>query len=162
MITSNSTAFAKSFEAVQKQIEQKLKNVVRGFAYKVTYEAIQNTPLGNSEQYFKMYERRQTLLGLNPEEGFARGSWQANQSGQFTIQSIYGVSSGSEAYSVVKTSLGNITLGETVYIGFRCPYIKLLEANHSPQTDNLGIMKPTQAAVMASYAIDIKKLYQEG
>lgn len=162
MITSNSTAFAKSFEAVQKQIEQKLKNVVRGFAYRVTYEAIQHTPLGNLLAYEQLYIDRQIAIGLNPKEGFARGSWQANQSGQFTIQSIYGVESGSKAYSVVKTSLGNITLGETIYIGNRGPYIKLLEDNYSPQTDNLGIMKPTQAAVMASYAIDIKKLYQEG
>ena len=64
--------------------------MVRGFAYTISQTAIENTPIGDAEQYIKLYELRQGRTGLEPVEGFARGSWQVNTTGQFSMQAIYG------------------------------------------------------------------------
>lgn len=162
IVEADSKKLVASFMQFQAIFERKLKNVVRGFAYKISAEAIQHTPLGNAEEFMALYKRRAEVTGLSPIQGFARGSWQANQSGQFTLQTIYGNSSGTQAMSLVQSNLSNINLGQDIYIGNRGYYIKLLENNSSPQTGGLGIMKPTQAAVLATFAIDVKNLYNKG
>lgn len=162
IVSANSDKLAKAFMEFQVAFERKLKNVARGFAYKITDTAIKNTPLGDAQQYMSWYKRREESIGLNPQQGFARGSWQANQSGQFTVQTIYGNSSGTQALTMVNSSLGNINLWQNIYIGNRGYYIKMLENNYSEQTQGLGIMKPTQDMVLATYAIDIKELYDKG
>ena len=163
IVSSNSTKFLESFKKVQETFERKLNSVVRGFAYSISEEAIKHTPLGNAKQYKKLYKKRQQLLGLDPEEGFARGSWQVSTDGQFTVQSLYGIDSGSRSLALVSAKLSGMTINNTkIYIGNRGYYIGMLEANHSQQTMGLGIMKPTQAMVLSSFAIDVKALYEKG
>lgn len=136
--------------------------MVRGFAYEISSEAIAKTPLGNSEEWIKRYMERQIRTGLNPVEGYARGSWQVKKDSQFTTQEIYGVNSGTTALSAIKSTLNGLTYKDNIFIGNRGYYIQLLEANYSAQTNNLGIMKPTMQAVMATYAVSIKSLYDKG
>jgi len=75
------------------EVTRKLEHMVRGFSYIISQHAIANTPLGDSERYFKLYQSRQIRFGLEPQEGFARGSWQVNSTGKFSIQEIYSVNS---------------------------------------------------------------------
>jgi hypothetical protein len=78
------------------------------------------------------------------------------------MQAIYGVNSGSEALSLVKADLGSYKLGDTVFVGNKGFYIKLLENNYSSQTNNLGIMQPTLDSIMQTYKVDLPRLYKEG
>lgn len=156
------TAAKKSLDEYLRVVERKLNNMVRGFAYEISSQAIAHTPLGNSEEFIERYKERQQRFGLNPVEGYARGSWQVKKDSNFTVQEIYGVQSGTTALTAISASLSAITFKDNIFIGNRGYYIALLEGNYSQQTQNLGIMKPTQDAVMASYAIDMKTLYDKG
>ena len=156
------TAVSKSLAEYLRVVERKFNFMVRGFAYEISSQAIEHTPLGNSEAFIARYQERQKRFGLNPVEGYARGSWQVKKDRNFTVQEIYGVQSGSTALTAISASLTAITFKDDIFIGNRGYYIGLLEGNYSQQTQNLGIMKPTQDAVMATYAIDMKTLYDKG
>ena len=161
MLKVDATKLLQELEKFHKDNTRKLENVVKGFAYIISKTAIANTPLGDSEQYFKLYQQRQRRLGLQPVEGFARGSWSVNTSGQFSIQEIYTVNSGSAALSLIKSDLGGYRLGQDVYIGNKGYYIKFLENGYSQQAP-MGIMQPTLETVLSTYRVDIKQLYDQG
>ena len=149
----------KELEEYLKETTRKLEHMVRGFAYQISQTAIENTPLGDANAYFSLYQARTVL---QPKEGFARGSWQVNKTGQFSVQEYYGFESGDKALTLIKTDLQNYRLGENLYIGNKGYYIEALENNHSPQTNGLGIMQPTVDSILASYQVDLKRLYNEG
>lgn len=156
MITADVSKILEDLKKYHEEVERKLKHMVVKFSYLITQEAINNTPLGDYEKYKPLYDMR---TDLERRAGFARGSWQANTSGQFSIQEKY---SGSDALSLVQASLGSYKLGDDVYIGNTGPYIKLLENNYSEQTNEMGIMKPTTDAIFKTYQVDLKRLFDEG
>lgn len=161
MLNIEVSALLEELTNYQKEVDRKLGNMVKGFAYIISKTAIENTPLGNAEEFFKLYEYRQRRIGLQPTEGFARGSWQVSSSGEFSIQQIYTVNSGSSALALIKTNLSDYKLGQTIYIGNKGYYIRALENGYSDQAP-MGIMKPTIDQIMSSYMIDLKRLYDQG
>lgn len=162
MISADVSKVIEELKAYHADTVRRLENMVRGFSYIISKTAIENTPLGSAEEFFKLYELRQNRLGLDPVEGFARGSWQVNTTGQFSMQAIYGANSGSEALTLIKTDLESYKIGDTVYVGNKGFYIRLLENNYSSQTNNLGIMQPTLDSIMQTYQVDLVRLFREG
>lgn len=167
MISSNVDQILKELQEYHKDTVRRLENMVQGFAYLISKEAIANTPIGNAnpddpESFFKLYKIRQGRTGLDPVEGFARGSWQVNTSGQFSIQELYTVNSGSTALALIKTNLESYKLGQTLYIGNKGFYIRQLENNYSNQTNEMGIMQPTLDSIMQTYQVDLQRLFNEG
>lgn len=165
MISSNVDKILKELQDYHKDTVRRLENMVQGFAYIISKEAIANTPIGNADPedgYFKLYQLRQGRTGLQPVEGFARGSWQVNTSGQFSVQELYTVNSGSTALALIKTNLESYKLGQTLYIGNKGFYIRQLENNYSDQTNELGIMKPTLDSIMQTHRVDLQRLFNEG
>lgn len=164
MITVDISKVLEELKKYQEEVDRKLKYMVIQFSYLISSEAIKNTPLGNAAPTdqggnLPWYLRREELTGLQPIEGFAQGSWQVNTSGQFNVQEIY---SGSEALSLIRGSISNYRLGQTVYIGNTAYYFQQLENNYSEQTQGLGIVKPTLDAITATYQVDLKRLFDEG
>lgn len=161
MIQVDTTKFLEDLEKYKKEVQRKLEYVVTQFSYHIADVAIGNTPLGDLEKYLSLYQKRQRRLGLEVEVGFARGSWQVSSTGQFKVQELYTVNSGSMALNLIKTDLADYKLGQDVYIGNKGFYIKALENGYSKQAP-LGIMKPTLETILASYKSDIKSLYESG
>lgn len=163
ILSADSSKLLRSFTEFQKVLDRKLNNMVRGFSYEITKEAIEKTPLGDSSKFMQRYIDRQKAIGLNPTEGFARGSWQVKKDSNFTIQEMYGVNSSAGALSLAQSSLSALTYKDSIFIGNRGYYLKALEKdNYSTQTNGLGIMKPAQDAILATYSISIKALYDQG
>lgn len=146
--------------------ERKLENMVRGFAYEIAIIASDKTPLGNYEAYADLYQMRTTSptsqsYGLNPEVGFAKGSWQVSFDGQLDLQELYGPSSGTTASKAVRTHMMNYRLGDYFYIGNAGPYIRNLEGGQSIQAP-MGIMEPTIAEIGAVYKAKLSHYYAQG
>ena len=160
MISADVSKVLEELKAYHQETVRKLTHMVREFSYIISKTAIENTPLGDAEEYFDLYQRRLTDgSGLKPEAGWAKGSWQVNETGQFSIQQVY---SAGEALNLIKADLGSYKLGDTLYIGNTGYYIRLLENNSSKQTNNLGIMQPTLDSIMQTYKVDLPRLYKEG
>lgn len=144
----------------RKEVERKLKAAMTTYVYQAVLIATQKTPLGDAERWMELYQYRNTKYGLKEEEGFARGSWQVNESGQFSQKEIYGLSSGEiAAQDAEEYMLNNYKIGDTVYIGNTGPYIMQLENNYSYQTSGEGIVKPTLDEVMAMYNTNFKYIF---
>lgn len=160
MISVNVSQVLKELKAYQQDTIRRLEHMVREFSYIISQTAIKNTPLGDLEKHFALYQRRlNDGSGLRPEPGWAQGSWQVNETGQFSIQQVY---SAGESLSLIRTNLSNYKLGDTLYIGNTGYYIRLLENNYSQQTNELGIMKPTLDSIMRTYQVDLVRLFKEG
>ena len=167
MVSADVSKVLEELKAYHQDTVRRLERMVQGFAYTISQTAIANTPLGNAAPeseggYFELYKLRQNRTQLAPEEGFARGSWQVNTTGQFSMQALYGDTSGMEALTMVKADLNSYKLGQTLFIGNKGFYIKLLENNYSQQTNNLGIMQPTLDSIMRTYQVDLVRLFKEG
>ena len=162
MISADVSKVLEELKAYHADTVRRLENMVRGFSYIISKEAIEKTPIGDAEVYLSLYKKRQREIGLDVIEGVAKGGWQVNTSGNFEPQFIYTVFSGKIAYSLIKTSLKDYKLGDTVFVGNKGFYIKLLENNYSSQTNNLGIMQPTLDSIMQTYKVDLPRLYKEG
>ena len=159
MISVDASTVMKELEEYLKETTRKLEHMVREFAYQISETAIRNTPLGDANKYFELYQSREEL---EPVEGFARGSWQVSKTGQFVFQEYYTASSGDKALSLIKTSLGLYKLGQNLYIGNNAYYIDSLENGSSKEQAPLGIMQPTVDNILKSYQVDLKRLYNEG
>ena len=162
MITVDITKVLQELQQYKEEVDRKLKHMVVGFSYIISEEAIKRTPLGDSHVYESWYIQRFNSTGLEPKEGYSRGSWQVNTSGQFSQQERYGYGSGDAALGLVKGSLGTYQLGQTIYIGNTAYYFQALDDNYSEQTQGLGIVKPTIDAITSTYQVDLKRLFDEG
>jgi hypothetical protein len=164
-VTCNSNDLLKQLEALAGEVEKRLENMVKQFSYGVASSAIDYTPLGDAAKYPALYEQRQQIWGLRPEEGYARGSWQVALDGTLDKQELYGAGSGATALGAVNTHLRNYKLGEDILVGNPAHYIGNLEGlQGSPSSLQApqGIMKPATDKIMNIYAIRPPDYYNAG
>jgi hypothetical protein len=164
-ITCNVDELTKQLEALTQDTQQRMENMARKFSYGVASSAVDFTPLGDSEKFASLYQMRQQIWGLQPVEGYARGSWQVSLDGTLDRQELYGISSGDTALGAVNTHLLNYKLGEDILIGNPAEYIGSLEgiggipsSKQAPQ----GIMAPATDRIMNIYAIKLDDYYNSG
>lgn len=160
-ITVNTDELLKELEKHYRDTVERLEGMVRGFAYEVSLVAIENTPLGNAEEYQKLYQRRFIRYGLAPQEGFAQGSWQVAFDNNLDFQELYGANSGNTAAGSIKTHMLNYKLGDSFVIGNTGPYIINLEGGSSDQAPD-GIMQPTVDSIMFTYKADLVRYFNQG
>lgn len=164
-ITCNADELNKQLESVKADIENRLTVMAQKFSFGVAESAIDYTPLGDSEKNADLYKVRQQIWGLQPIEGYARGSWQVSLDGSLDKQELYGASSGATALGAVNTHLRNYKLGEDIIIGNPAHYIGALEglqgipsSRQAPQ----GIMKPATDKIMNFYQLKLDDYYNSG
>lgn len=162
MVTVDAKDLIKDLQQFYLDVVRRMESMVSGFAYEISLTAIGNTPLGDAETYIKLYQRRERTYGLQPVEGLARGGWQVSLDGSLDFQELYGAGSGNTAASAVKIGMMNYKLGDTVIVGNKGPYIRLLEDDYSLQTNNAGIMQPTLDSIMAVHRTDLLRYYKQG
>ena len=162
MITVDSKALVKDLQQFYLDTVRKLENMVRGFSYEIAMTAINNTPIGDAQEYRGLYLRRERAYGLRPIEGLAKGGWQITNDGSLGFQQFYGQDSGKQALDSSKGNMLDYKLGQTVLVGNFGPYIQLLENNYSPQTNNEGIMTPTLDSIMAVQRTELQRYYNQG
>ena len=128
-ISCDTSKLEQSLKDFHKEATRKMEGMVQKFSYTVAFTAIDNTPLGDSIKWEELYSLRYKQTGLEPVEGFARGSWRVSMDGTLEMQGLYGQDSGEMAESIIKSDLKSYVLGETVMISNFGPYILELENN---------------------------------
>lgn len=164
-VTCNANELTEQLEELLVDVETRLKTMVKQFSFGVADAAIGFTPLGDASLYPALYEQRQQIWGLRPEEGYARGSWQVALDGTLDKQELYGAGSGKAALDAVDIHLMNYKLGEDILIGNPAHYIGNLEGLDGPPSSKnapQGIMKPATDKIMSIYAIRLDDYYNSG
>jgi hypothetical protein len=161
MITCDTSILEKQLVEFHKEAIRKMEGMVRQFSYTVSFTAIGNTALGDADVYLDAYIERLAVTGLQPIEGFARGSWQVtfgNDSPE--MQELYGESSGKTAEAAIKIHLLNYKLGQDVYVSNVGPYIQTIE--FSDWSKHQGrIVQPTLWSVMNVYQLHLDDYYKK-
>lgn len=155
-ISCNTEELLLSIQAFHKEAVERLERMTRRFAYRISQDAINNTPLGDSKRFFKYYQQR---TFLPKEEGLARGNWQYDTDGNFSLKLVSGQDSGNQALASIASSSSSYKLGQTFYIGNSTPYIIALEKGYSPKASG-GILKPTVNDIQNLFSFDYAGAYK--
>lgn len=161
MLKIDASKLIVQFKELEKQITNRLENMVKGFSYTIVIQATGKTPLGDADKWANLYEYRQKITGLRAEEGLARGGWYVDLDGVMNLQLIYGVDSDVKAMDAARNSLANYRIGDTVMVANSIPYIGKLEDNYSDQTGGAGIMRPTLDAIYRVTASRLNTFYKD-
>lgn len=160
MIKVNIEEALKKLEETRKVLENKMKNMVAGFAYTVTNIASNNTPLGDPEKFFGLYELREQTYGIDIKEGFHKGAWQYSETKGITFDpTVYGLGSARErAYTDARMQY---KLGDNFYIAAKGPAYGAIEAGKSLQATK-GIVGPSTEQIIQVAGINLKRYFEEG
>jgi hypothetical protein len=168
MIKCDTSKLEEQLKKFHEEAIKKLKGMVRRFSYSITMRAIGNTPIGDAVKNADLYAKRVTdpawqSYGLDPMEGFAKGSWRVSMDGTLDVQALYGAAAGETAGDLAVMELGSYKLGETVIISNRGPYIRNINNpsdRASIQTNGQGVIPPTIDAIMNIYQYRLDDYYQ--
>ncbi len=159
-ISCDTSKLEQSLKKFHEEAVRKLEGMVQKFSYIVAWTAIDNTPLGDSIKWEKLYLRREKAIGLEPVEGFAKGSWRVSMDGTLEMQTLYGENSDEMAASIIKGDLESYKLGETVMISNFGPYIMELEKNFKNYGKKHPIVQPTMDSVYRTYQLSLDDYYK--
>jgi hypothetical protein len=159
-ISCDTSKLEQSLKKFHEEAVRKLQGMVEKFSYTVAWTAMDNTPLGDSVKWESLYILRQQTIGLEPIEGFAKGSWRVSTDGTLEMQELYGPSSDEMAGTLIKADLQDYKLGETVMISNFGPYIRNLEENFQNYGKKQPIMQPTIDSVMRTYQLHLDDYYK--
>jgi hypothetical protein len=172
-ITCDTSKLEQSLKKFHEEAVRKMQGMVSIFSYWVTWEAIENTPIGTlTESNAWMYNLPSRLRVLPPEVGSAKGGWTISFNAPTRI--IFPERANDENASNIKsnadTDSSKYKLGDTVFImnsvryvasdGWTLPKFGALENGYSDQAPN-GIMEPTLHAIYGIYRADLKSYYEE-
>lgn len=159
-VTCDTSKLEQSLKKFHEEAVRKMQGMVQKFSYIVALTAIDNTPIGDSIRWEALYLERQNLTGLEPVEGFAKGSWRVSMDGTLEMQTLYGEDSDEMASSIIKSDLTHYKLGETVMISNFGPYILELENNFQKYNKKQPIVQPTLASIYRTYQLNLDDYYR--
>lgn len=169
-VSVNTSKLQAQLEALKKQVQGKLENMVKKFSYNITKEAIENTPYGQYNNLYELQSRKNFFGEDGP--GSAKGGWTIGVSSKPHVRNPVNADS-EEALNTKATAASSIdgyTLGRTVYItnsvpyvageGFTLPWMGALENGYSDQAPN-GILAPTFNMITNVFAQNLKNYYKQ-
>jgi hypothetical protein len=159
-VTCDTSKLEQSLKKFHEEAVRKMQGMVQKFSYIVAWTAIDNTPLGDSIKWLNLYEKRFEEIGLEPIEGFAKGSWRVSMDGTLEMQTLYGTDSDEMAASLIKQDLNQYKLGQTVMISNFGPYIVELEKNFDKYGKGQPIIQPTLASIYRTYQLSLDDYYK--
>ena len=170
-VTCDTSKLEQSLKKFREEAVRKMEGMVQIFAYKVTFEAIENTPYGDSDLYFNYYNLRSRLKWFLPYEGSAKGGWTISMN-QPTKILVPERADSREAINIKQNADNDsmlYKLGDTVYIMNSVPYVNTpgftiasfdsLENGYSAQAP-FGIGEPTLHAIYGIYASELNEYYK--
>lgn len=176
-LTCDTSKLEQSLKKFHEEAIRKMQGMVQIFAYKVTVEAIENTPFGDDKTYAGLYNNFIRLQTLPAEAGSAKGGWTISFNGPTKI--IFPERASDENAVNIKSNADidsqKYKLGDDVYIMNSVRYVasdgwpydtyrsgapvRSLESGASDQAP-YGIMEPTLHAIYGIYASSLNDYYK--
>jgi hypothetical protein len=159
-VSCDTSKLEENLNKFHEEAVRKMQGMVQKFSHIVAWTAIDNTPIGDSLKWEDLYQKRYDEIGLEPIEGFAKGSWRVSMDGTLEMQTLYGQDSDEMAASLIKQDLSQYKLGETVMISNFGPYIVELEKNFTRYNKQQPIMQPTLESIYRTYQLSLDDYYK--
>jgi len=170
-VTCDTSKLEQSLKKFHEEAVRKMEGMVQIFAYKVTVEAIDNTPYGDDVNNFKYYNLRSRLKWFLPYQGSAKGGWTMTMNSPSRILVPERANSVDAINIKENADIASVTykLGDVVYIvnsvpymntpGFTQPPFDSLENGYSAQAP-YGVMEPTLHAIYGIYRSELNEYYE--
>lgn len=158
-VTSNADKLVKQLEEFTYSFKDKLEYMVSRFAEEVASSASQNTPIGDAEQYPRLYRLRKDKFGIPAVEGFHKGAWVYSKTA-IPVFSPRIYSNFEMKNDVFAEADATYQIGDTFYITASGPAYVKLEQGLSQQAPD-GIMQPTLETIKSVIESDLKRYYNE-
>lgn len=171
-ISCDTSKLEETLKKYHEQAVRKLQGMVQIFSYWVAFEAIDNTPFGDSIVYSKYYNLRSRLEWFMPIEGSAKGGWtiSMNQPTRILVPERAETRDAINIKQNADDDSQQYKLGDTVYIMNSVPYMNTpgftqsrfdsLENGYSAQAP-YGVMEPTLHAILGIYSAELHRYYKE-
>lgn len=176
-VTCDTSKLEQSLKKFHEEAVRKMEGMVKIFAYKVTFEAIENTPFGDDQTYAVLYNNFIRLKTLPAEAGSAKGGWTISFNAPTKI--IFPERASDENAVNIKNNADidsqRYKLGDDVYIMNSVRYVasdgwpydtykngtpvRSLESGASQQAP-FGIMEPTLHAIYGIYTSSLNEYYK--
>lgn len=171
-LTCDTSKLEESLKKFHEEAVRKMEGMVSTFSYWITWEAIENTPMGTvTESNEWLYNLPSRLRVLPPEAGSAKGGWTISYNGPTKIifperasdENALNIKNNAEIDST-KYKLGNdvYIMNSVRYVaseGWTLPKFGSLEGGYSSQAPD-GIMEPTLHAIYGIYRAELKSYYE--
>ena len=176
-ISCNTNALLQQLQEFHKDAVKRMENMVEIFSYKIAWQAIENTPYGDSASYSKLYHRLSRLKYMQPFEGSAKGGWGIwmNNYSREMVPLRADSENATNTKSFAEHDSKQYKLGDTVFIVNSVPYVstdgwsypnyrngdpvRSLESGASDQAPN-GIMQPTLDSILGVYQLQLNEFYK--
>lgn len=171
-ISCDTSKLEQSLKKFHDEAIRKMQGMVAMFSYMVTFEAIENTPYGDSSKYPQFYNNEFRSFWLEPKEGSAKGGWILTMNLPSNVLSPERAFT-SDAKNIKDSAFSSANkykLGDIVYIVNSVPYVASegftektfgsLEGGYSEQAPQ-GIMRPTVDMIMSYYQARLSYYYKE-
>ena len=157
MVTVDTTEFDKSLDSyidqLKKAFTNSVVNVMQGTAEALT----ENTPIGDPERYFELYQARYYEEGWDATAGMLMANW------YFELNATDGLfdsdardTDGSEVKNSMRAVMQSFKLGDSILVTNETPYAPDIEAGQSKEQQPEGMLKPTVDQLMAIHKIQFK------
>lgn len=163
MIKVDARATIRSLQEAKRIIQRKLEGMVVKFSYDfVLQSALKNNPVGNEEDMFNFYLKRESLLGLEPKGGLSKGNWQVDVGSVSSITfdefafDKEGEKAAAEGWQILNTQY---KLGKPIYIGNSTPYMLSADQMGKSIQERYGIRQVTLQDILQVTALDLKAYY---
>lgn len=171
MIKCDTSKLEQQLKKFHEEAIKKLEGMVQIFAYKIAWQAIENTPFGDSILNAKYYDLKSRLRWFLPYEGSAKGGWTVTMNIPSSI--LVPERAADESAENIKTNAEQdamtYKLGDKVYITNSVPYMATvgftqgrfgaLEKGYSGQAPN-GVMQPTKDEIIGVYQLKLDEYYR--
>lgn len=162
MIKFDVADFQSQLNRYTEAVKERLNKIVyQTVIDNLAYSAIEKTPFGNLKNNYNKYMERFDLTGLDPEPGYAKGSWLLEVEGYSGSPYAMRVSDsrGTQSKALAKNEfLRDFELGDSIYLSNNLFYIGLLNDGFSDKAPE-GMVKPTVDQVMDFYATNAAGLF---
>lgn len=173
MVTAEVDKTLDSLDIALKEITRGLEAMVERFAVETAYTAINQTPIGDAEQYKGFYNLNTRARYLPAESGYAKGGWVlsigAPSTTEFPARATDSIAESIKASA--KTNAQRYKLGQDIFITNNVPYVSQdgwtwdrflsLESGYSEQAP-FGIRRPTVNIVVNILNKNLTRYYKTG
>lgn len=157
MLSVDTEDFEKSVDEYSKLLTNALVSSVKSVMVGTANALVENTPVGDVDRYFELYQQRYDREDWDMEAGMLMANWWIELNSDNTLfDSDARDEDGSTVKLRMQDAMNEFKLGDYILVDNETPYAENIEGGQSKEKHPRGMKEPTVEALMNIYKIQFK------
>lgn len=157
MLSVDTEDFEKSVDEYSKLLTNALVSSVKSVMVGTANALVENTPVGDVDRYYELYQQRYDREGWDMEAGMLMANWWIELNSDNTLfDSDARDDDGSSVKLRMQDAMNEFKLGDSILVDNETPYAENIEGGQSKEKHPRGMKEPTVEALMNIYKIQFK------